>query len=400
MRKIGVITGARAEYGLLQPLMHRLAKDPQIQLQIFVSGMHLAPEFGLTYKTIEADEFVITDKIEILLSSDTSIGLAKSISLGITGFAESFQRHRPDIVVILGDRFEAFAAASAALVCKIPIAHIHGGESTEGALDESFRHAITKMSAIHFPTTEFYARRIRYMGENPKMIFYIGAPGIDAIKNTKLLSKKGIESTLEWQLPRVFALCTYHPATIESLSVETQMKNLFHALNTIPELPVLFTMPNADPGGREIKKLIESYAHRNPNRVKAYTSLGQRNYLSLLKYSSVMIGNSSSGIIEAPYFKLPVVNIGERQAGRIRAANVIDCGYTSQAITHAIKKALSAQFRDTMQHLVNPYGTGDSSRKMAKVLKTIPLTNELLKKHFYDIPKKENSFLWNGKIHQ
>jgi UDP-hydrolysing UDP-N-acetyl-D-glucosamine 2-epimerase len=399
MRKIGVITGARAEYGLLQPLMRRLAKDRQIQLQIFVSGMHLAPEFGLTYKTIEADGFVITDKIEILLSSDTSIGLAKSISLGIIGFSQSFERNRPDIVVILGDRFEAFAAASAALVCKIPIAHIHGGESTEGALDESFRHAITKMSAIHFPTTEFYACRIRYMGENPNMIFCIGAPGIDAIKNTNLLSKKDLELILRWQLPRKFALCTYHPATIESLSVGIQMRYLFQALNTFPELPVLFTMPNADPGGREIKGLIESYAHRNPNRVKAYTSLGQRNYLSLLKYSSVMIGNSSSGIIEAPYFKLPVVNIGERQAGRIRASNVIDCTYTSQAIAQAIKKALSRRFRIALKDCINPYDNGDSSSKMLKILKTIPLTNELLKKRFHDISYKENIFSWNNKFH-
>jgi GDP/UDP-N,N'-diacetylbacillosamine 2-epimerase (hydrolysing) len=389
MRKIGIVTGTRAEYGLLKPLMQSIQNDRELKLLTFVTGMHLSPEFGFTFKTIEDNGFSITDKIEILLSSDTSVGLAKSISLAVMGFAESFERFQPDIVVILGDRYESFAAACSALVCKIPIAHIHGGESTEGALDESFRHAITKMSTLHFPSTELYAWRIRCMGENPKNIFCVGAPGIDAIKSLKLLNRNELGSALEWELPREFAICTYHPVTIESLPVETQIRALFRALDAFPKLSIIFTMPNADPGGHTIIKMIEAYTNQTPHRTKAYISLGQLKYLSLLKYAKVMIGNSSSGIIEAPCFKLPVVNIGERQTGRIRAPNVIDCGYTNREIVRAIKKALTPQFVDGIKHMVNPYGSGNANKKMLDILKTIDLNNKTIKKQFFDISNKK-----------
>lgn len=386
-RKICVVTGSRAEYGLLYWLMYEINNDPDLELQIVVTGMHLSPEFGLTFQEIEKDGFFIDKKVEMLLSSDTENGISKSIGLGVIGFADAFQDLKPDIIVLLGDRFEALAAAIAAMVAKIPIAHIHGGEATEGIIDEAIRHSITKMATIHFPCTDKYAKRIKQLGEPEERIYNFGMPGLDNIYRLKLLNKEELETELNIKFRKYTAIVTYHPVTLENNTAERQIDNLLKALKEF-DLQVIFTSANADTNSRIINKKIDKFVKTNPAKYRFYYSLGQIKYLSLLKYVDIMIGNSSSGITEAPCFKLPVVNIGNRQKGRVKAANIIDCDYTVNGIQKAISKGLSTDFIYKIKDMKNPYDKfedGKTSSRIKEVLKNIKINQLLLMKSFNDL---------------
>ena len=382
-RKIAVVTGTRAEYGLLYWIIKEIHDGPDLILQLVVAGMHLSPEFGLTYKEIEADGFPIAEKVEMLLSSDTEVGISTSIGLGIIGFANAFERLKPDILLVLGDRFEILAAATAAAIARIPIAHIHGGEATEGAVDDSIRHAMTKMSHIHFPATDLYARRIQQMGEDPDRIFTFGAPGLDNIYRLKVPGHNELAKELAIEFGEKVAVITYHPVTLEEHTAERHISNLLAVLAG-RDLTLVFTYANADTGGRIINRMISDFVKSKPNAY-AFTSLGQRRYLGLLSIADVMVGNSSSGIIEAPSLKLPVVNVGDRQRGRVRAANVIDCGIGEQEIAIALDQALTKEFRESLKNLINPYGTGQASSRIVDVLRNIRLDEELIKKRFKDL---------------
>lgn len=380
MRKICVVTGSRAEYGLLYWLMKEIQDDPDLLLQTVVTGMHLSPEFGLTYKVIEADGFAIDAKVEMLLSSDTPVGIAKSMGLGVIGFADALDRLRPDILVLLGDRYEIFAVAQAALVARIPIAHIAGGDVTEGAFDEAIRHSITKMSHLHFVTNEAAARRVRQLGENPEHIFNVGSPGLDYIKRLTLLSRQELEEVLDFRFREKNLLVTFHPATLEATSAEAQFQALLTALDQFGEnVGIIFTKPNADTDGRAIIRLMDGYAASHAH-ARVYNSLGQVRYLSAMSQVDAVVGNSSSGLYEAPSFGKPTVNIGDRQKGRLQAASVINCGQDASAIEKAILQALATDCSGT----VNPYGDGNSSARIKSRLKQIAEPSALLKKHFFE----------------
>jgi len=382
-RKICIVTGTRAEYGLLYWLMKSIQEDPELELQIIATGMHLSPEFGLTFKVIEADGFTIDAKVEMLLSSDTPVGIAKSIGLGVIGFADAFSRLRPDILVVLGDRFEILASAQAAMTARIPIAHLHGGESTEGLIDEAIRHAITKMSHFHFVAAEPYRERVIQMGEQPEHVLNFGAPGLDSIKRMQLLSRNELEQALPFRLGKINFLVTYHPVTLSGRDPAQAMQELFIALDAFKDAHIIITKPNADTDGRILCTMIDEYAVRRYGRVHASTSLGQLKYLSALKHTDVVIGNSSSGLTEAPAIKIPTVNIGDRQKGRLRASSVIDCEESSASIITAIEKALSAEFQRSMPGVVSPYyGEGNASQRIKEHLKAASLDGILLKKFF------------------
>ena len=385
MRKIAVVTGTRAEYGLLYWIIKGIHEDPDLELQLFVTGMHLSPEFGLTVREIEKDGFPIVERVEMLLSSDTEIAIATSMGLGMIGFAKTYERLKPDIVLVLGDRFEISAAVTAAVPFGIPVAHIHGGESTEGVIDELFRHAITKMSHIHFPSTSKYAERIIQMGERPERVFCFGAPGLDSFHRLKLLKKQALAGELKLPVERQWGILTYHPVTHENNSVKTHIETLLNVVKGFSEIYWIITLPNADTGSRAIIKEIEDFVHNNSEIACLFSSLGQLRYLSLLKNATIMVGNSSSGLIEAPSFELPVVNIGDRQKGRIRAANVIDVPTCDKNILEtAMDKAVSKEFRDSIQGLKNPYGEGHTSEKIVEVLRTVSLS-DISKKQFCEL---------------
>ena len=387
MRKIAVVTGTRAEYGLLFELMKRLKADAEIQLQLIVTGMHLSPEFGLTWRGIQEDGFSIDEKVEMLLSSDTPVGIAKSVGLGVIGFADAYERLKPDIVVVLGDRYEILAAAQAAYIHRIPIAHIGGGETTEGAIDEAIRHAITKMACLHFAATELYAKRIIQMGEQPECVFSVGSTGLDAIKKTARLSRSALEKALDFKLRDVNFLVTYHPATLGE-DPESAFMNLLQVLDCFPDVGVLFTYPNSDTSGRVLIQRIQDYVEKNSDRCRAYVSLGQLRYLSAMENVDLVIGNSSSGIIETPAFRIPTVNMGTRQKGRLRAESVIDCGCSVSEITEAIQRGLNPDFRNKAAAAKNPYGDGDAAGKIFRVLKEYPILKER-QKPFYDVSFEE-----------
>ena len=387
MRKIAVVTGTRAEYGLLFELMKRLKADAEIQLQLIVTGMHLSPEFGLTWRGIQDDGFSIDEKLEMLLSSDTPVGIAKSVGLGVIGFADAYERLKPDIVVVLGDRYEILAATQAAYIHRIPIAHIGGGETTEGAIDEAIRHAITKMACLHFAAAELYAKRIIQMGEQPECVFSVGSTGLDAIKKTARLSRSALEKALDFKLRDVNFLVTYHPATLGE-NPEATFMNLLQALDCFPDAGVLLTYPNSDTSGRVLIQRIEDYVQQNADRCRAYVSLGQLRYLSTMEHVHLVIGNSSSGIIETPAFHIPTVNIGVRQKGRLRAESVIDCGCSAEEITAAIERGLSPDFRNKAAAAKNPYGDGDATEKIFHTLKQYDFTKGI-GKSFYDAPFEE-----------
>ena len=382
-RKICIVTGSRAEYGHLYWILRAVDEDTSLRLQTVVTGMHLSPEFGSTVDVIKKDGFRINGKVKILFSSDKDEEMAKLIGRGINGFTDIFKKLTPDIVVVLGDRFEVFSAAIAAYVLRIPIAHIHGGELTEGAVDEGFRHSITKMASIHFPAAKVYADRIIRMGESPQRVFAFGAPGLDNIRCLDLLTKKGLEDSLGFKMEKPTAVVTYHPVTLEKNTASVQMNELLSALDSF-DMGIIFTMPNADTGYKVITRKIKKYADKNKKHVKVFTSLGQIRYLSLLKYADLMVGNSSSGIIEAPSLRLPVVNMGDRQKGRIKPGNVIDCGYSCSEIKKAVKRALSSSFIGSLAKMKNPYGAGNVSVRIKDKLKKIKLGEGLIKKEFFN----------------
>lgn len=384
-RKICIITGTRAEYGLFYRLLKEIESDPDLQLQIVATGMHLSPEFGFTYKLIEKDGFKISKKVEMLLSSDTPAGISKSMGLGLIGFAETLEELDPDVVVLLGDRFETFAAAAAATVARIPIAHLHGGEITVGAVDEAFRHSITKMSHLHFTSTEEYRHRVIQLGEPPDRVFHVGAPGVENIHNLKLLSKNKLEKAINFTLGTKSVLVTYHPVTLENATSKVQFQNLLDALDTIRGLKIIFTKANADAGGRIINQMIDIYISQNGGQAIAFSSMGQLRYLSAVKHVDAVIGNSSSGIIEAPCLNIPTVNIGDRQKGRVRAASVLDCRPTKAAIGKAIKIVLSSEFRSSLENIENFYYKENTAFNVKEIIKNIELGN-ILKKKFNDIP--------------
>jgi GDP/UDP-N,N'-diacetylbacillosamine 2-epimerase (hydrolysing) len=383
-RKICVVTGARADYGLLYELMKEIKDDPDLELQLIATGMHLSLEFGLTYRKIEEDGFTINEKVEMLLSSDTPIGIANSIGLGVIGFADVFARLKPDILVVLGDRYEIFAAAQAAMAAKIPIAHIHGGETTGGAMDEAMRHAITKMSHFHFTAAEPYRQRVIQLGELPDRVLNFGAPGLDNLENTNLLDRDDFERAIEFQLGALSFLVTYHPVTLSAEGPEKPFKELLGAIDHFSEAKIILTKANADASGRIINQKIDDYAQRNPLRAKVFTSMGQLLYWSAMKNVDIVIGNSSSGLIEAPILKKTTVNIGQRQSGRLRADSVIDCEEKEQAIVSAVEKGLSPEFKSMLKNVASPYGKGNVSLKIKDYLKKVSLQNVLMKQ-FYDV---------------
>ena len=382
-RKICIITGARAEYGLLYWLMKEIQEDPDLELQIIVTGMHLSPEFGLTYRQIEKDGFKIDKKIEMLLSSDTPVGISKSMGLGMIGFSEAYADLKPDIVVLLGDRFEIFSAAAAAMIARIPIAHLHGGETTEGAFDEAIRHSITKMSHLHFTATGEYRRRVIQLGESPARVFNVGGVGIDNIKRLTLLNRNEFEDSINFKLGLKNFMNTFHPVTLEDATAAEQVQNLLDALDELQDTRFIFTKPNADTEGRVVIKIIDEYVRKNRHKAIAFTSLGQLRYLSAMQFVDGVVGNSSSGLAEAPTFKIGTINIGDRQKGRIKADSVIDCEPAKESILTAIRKLYSKEFQDKLINVKNPYGEGGVSKKIKKVLKEVDLTN-ILKKEFYD----------------
>ncbi|MCL4440759.1 MAG: UDP-N-acetylglucosamine 2-epimerase, partial [Firmicutes bacterium] len=319
-RKIGVVTGSRAEYGLLYWLMKEIAADPELELQIIVTGAHLSPAYGLSYAQIEEDGFGINEKLEILLSSDTAIGMTKSLGLAIIGFADAFQRLQPEIVVLLGDRYEIMAASQAAMLAHIPIAHISGGESTEGVVDEAIRHSITKMSQLHFVANESYRRRVIQLGEDPRRVFNYGDPALDNLKKLSLLNRRELEEQINFKLGKCNFLVTYHPVTLARESAEDGVRELLAALDNYPEAHLIITAPNADMGGRTINRILEQYVRERQERALFCTTLGQLKYLSAMQHCQLVVGNSSSGIVEAPALKIATVNIGNRQQGRLKAA--------------------------------------------------------------------------------
>lgn len=386
MKRIGIMTGTRAEYGLLKPLMQEINKDNDLELYLIVSGMHLSPEFGMTYKEIEEDGFEINAKVEMLLSSDSPAGISKSIGLGVIGFADEFQRADLDMLILLGDRYEALSAAISAMVMRIPIAHLHGGELTEGAIDEGIRHSITKMSYLHFTSTEQYRSRVIQLGENPERVFYVGALGVENIKKINLMTKEELERSIHFEIDENTVIVTYHPVTLENNTVEEQFLNLLKVLDRNPKIRMIFTKANADTNGRIVNELIDKYAAQNSERACAFMSLGQKRYLSALKYCRIVIGNSSSGIIEAPSFGKPIINIGDRQKGRICADSVINCGYTQQEIQQAMETALTEEFENKARNCRNPYEKENTAANIISVIKDYLLNDKIkLKKGFYDI---------------
>jgi GDP/UDP-N,N'-diacetylbacillosamine 2-epimerase (hydrolysing) len=383
-RKICVITGTRAEYGLLRLVMQGIKDDPELKLQVVAAGMHLSPEFGLTYRAIEQDGFNIDRKVEMLTSSDTPVGIAKSIGLGLIGFADALNELSPDIVVVLGDRFEILSAVIAAQVARIPIAHLHGGEKTEGAFDEAFRHSISKMSHLHFVAAEEYRQRVIQLGEQPERVFLVGGLGIDNIKRLKLLDRTELEVALGFEMGEKNLLITFHPATLDTASAENQMIELLEALDEVGGTQLIFTLPNADTGGRALIKMVEQFVEQHPN-AHAYTSLGQLLYLSCVAQVDCVLGNSSSGLTEVPSFRKGTINIGDRQRGRLQATSVINCYPERQSITAALKRLYSADFQESLLQVRNPYGEGGASEKVVNTMKYYAL-DDIAKKTFYDLP--------------
>ncbi|MEE1979637.1 UDP-N-acetylglucosamine 2-epimerase [Shewanella xiamenensis] len=381
--KVAVFTGTRAEYGLLFWLLKDIQSDQTLQLQLLVSGMHLSPEFGETFKQIELDGFFIDEKIEILLSSDSAVGTAKSMGLGVLGFADALARLAPNVLVILGDRFEALAAAQTAMILRIPVIHLHGGEITEGAYDDAIRHAITKLSYLHGTSTEAYRQRVIQLGEAPERVKNIGAIGLDHLKRAQFMDMPVLSDSLGFSLTKPYFLVTYHPVTLGEEAPETSFQALLDALDVYSDYQVILTYPNADDGGRRIIPILEAYAAANRKRVFAIPSLGQLRYLSAVKHASAVIGNSSSGIIEVPSFDVPTVNIGVRQQGRLAAKSVLHCPANKEAIEQAIKIAITRGYKADNEIINNPYGQGDSSAQVIAMIKSL---NFEPCKSFYNLP--------------
>lgn len=385
MKKICVVTATRAEYGLLKPIMERIQQSDDLELQIVATGAHLSPEFGETYKEIESDGFKITSKIEILMSSDTDVGITKSMAISLMGFAEYFHIYRPDMVVLLGDRYEMLSVATAAMIAKIPIAHIHGGEITEGAYDDAIRHSITKMSHLHFASTEEYKKRIIQLGEEPDRVFNVGALGIENMKKIPLWSKEKLEDNLQFRFGDNLILVTYHPVTLENVSSKVQFKNLLQAIDKHKEVRVIFTKANSDTDGRIINRMIDEYVEINKDRCICFTSLGQERYLSTLQFCKAVVGNSSSGIIEVPSFGIPTINIGNRQKGRIAAKSVVHCSCETEEISNALESVLKKKFKETIGGIINPYESANTSYMIVEIIKNALNKGINIQKKFYNI---------------
>ncbi|HYD25604.1 MAG TPA: UDP-N-acetylglucosamine 2-epimerase [Croceibacterium sp.] len=384
-RRVCIVTGTRAEYGLLREVVRGVRDAAELKLQLVVTGMHLSPEFGFTIAEIEADGIPIAERVEMLLSSDSAVGVTKSTGIGLIGFADSFARLQPDLVVLLGDRFEILAAASAALFARIPIAHIHGGETTEGAFDEAIRHSVTKMSHLHFVTAEPYRRRVIQLGEAPERVFTVGSLGAEAARNLALLDRHALEDSLGFGLGERNLLVTFHPPTLDETDAARQMQAMLEALGALGDhTHIFFTMPNADTRGRELGAMVERFVDGRAN-ARAYQSLGQLRYLSLMALVDGVVGNSSSGVIEAPAFGVPTVNIGDRQAGRLRAPTIVDCAPHREAIAAALEKILSSEFRNAATR-DSSHGTGGAAAAIVRKLREHPLDG-LVKKRFHDLPR-------------
>jgi len=373
-RKICVVTGTRAEYGLLRWVIDGIAKSPVLELQLIATGMHLSPEFGLTVQEIEADGHRIDRKVEMLLSSDTPVGITKSMGLGMIGFADALAELQPDLLLVLGDRFEIFAASSAALIARIPIAHIHGGELTEGAFDDAIRHSITKMAHLHFVAAEEYRQRVIQMGEHPDRVFLVGGLGVDAINRLKLLTREELEESLDFKLAPRNLLITFHPVTLENNTSAHQMGELLAALDELEDTHLIFTMPNADTDGRVLIKMIQEFCANRPH-ARAYTSLGQLRYFSCIQHVDGVVGNSSSGLAEVPSFRKATVNIGARQKGRLRVSSIIDCLPLRESIGKALEEAYTDTFRSRLSATVNSYENGEASIAIITKLQELDLTS-------------------------
>jgi len=383
MRKICVITGTRADYGLLYRLIKSIRNDPKLELQLVATGMHLSPEFGLTYKEIEKDGYTIIRKIEMLLSSDTPSAISKSTGLGLIGFGDVYNDLNPDIVVVLGDRFEVLSASIAALFSKIPIAHIHGGETTLGSFDESIRHSITKMAWWHFVAAEVYKKRVLQLGEDPKRVFNVGGLGVDAIRKAKLLSKKELMEKTGIKFGKKNLIITFHPVTLEKKTSQKHFQNLLSVLDELDYVHLIFTMPNADSNSRIIKQMIDEFVLSHNKKSISFTSMGHVNYWSTLQFVDGVVGNSSSGLTEAPTFKIGTINIGDRQMGRVKSKSIIDCEPTKESIKKALDTLYSKDFQKKLSFVKNHYGEGNSAERILEVLRDSILPNEL-KKTFFD----------------
>jgi GDP/UDP-N,N'-diacetylbacillosamine 2-epimerase (hydrolysing) len=384
--KICIATGTRAEYGLLKPLIEKVKAVKKWELQILVTGAHLSPEFGLTYKLIIEDGIKIDAKVEMLLSSDSAEGIVKSMGLGMIGFAEAFKNLSPDLIVVLGDRYEIMALAASALIFKIPIVHIHGGEVTEGAYDDSIRHSITKMSHIHFTATEEYRKRVVQLGENPDYVYNVGAIGLDNIFNLKLLSRGQLEKELGLKFKKYNYQVTFHPATLDEATPESQFRELLAAIDEQKDSFFIFTKSNADTDGRNINYLIDDFVKTNPKKAAAFTSLGSLKFLSVLQVCNAIVGNSSSGILEAPSLRTATINIGDRQKGRIQTRSVINCDVDKQSILYGFERLKSKEFLKSISDMESPYGNGKASEKIVKVLNKIDF-DSLRTKPFFDVEK-------------
>ena len=384
MRKICIFTSTRAEWGLLQGVATELRQVEDCELQILASGSHLSAQLGMTIDEIETAGFQVDARVDILKFDDSPIGICQTMGLALSGYGEALQRLSPDLIVILGDRYESFCLAAAAQVLRIPIAHIHGGETTEGAVDEAFRHSITKMAHIHFPSCEDYRNRVIQLGEAPANVFNVGALGIENIRKIQCLTRAELEASLQFSLQAPVFLVTFHPVTLEHATAGAQVQQLFDALDRFPEHQIIFTKANADTDGQVINEMIDRFAAINPQRCLAVASLGLKRYLSAMKICSAVIGNSSSGILEAPIFKVPTVNIGDRQKGRLRVKSILDCEADTNAISQAIETALTESFRHDIRDLIHPSEQADTAQKIVRMLATVDLQG-IIKKSFHDI---------------
>jgi GDP/UDP-N,N'-diacetylbacillosamine 2-epimerase (hydrolysing) len=382
--RVCVVTGSRAEYGLLRWVMQFIHDKPDLDLQVIATGMHLSPEFGLTYRSIENDGFRINRKVEMLTSSDSQVGVAKSMGLGLIGFADALNDLNPDLVLVLGDRYEILSAVCAAHIARIPVAHVHGGERTEGAVDEAIRHSITKMSHLHFVAAEEYRRRVIQLGESPERVFLVGGLGVDCVDRMNLLDRQGLEASLGFSLGPKSLLVTFHPVTLEAETASKQLKELLKALSIRDDTQIIFTLPNADTDGRILVRMIEDFVAQHHN-AHAFISMGQLRYLSCMAHVDGVVGNSSSGLIEAPCFKKGTVNIGDRQRGRLKASSVIDCDPDCLSISQALDKLYSQQFQDSLSDVQNPYGSPGASKKIVEIIFSLRPSRSQ-KKTFYDLP--------------
>ena len=383
IKKICVFTGARAEYGLLKPLLREIISDKNLELQLLVTGMHLSPEFGLTYKIIENDGFLINEKIEMVVSADTPSSICKSIGLGLIGYADALRRLKPDFIVLLGDRYETLAGAIASLVSRIPIAHIQGGELTYGATDDSMRHSITKMSMLHFTYNKIYSKRVIQLGENPFHVFDVGALNVESIKSINLLKKNEFQKKIKFKLGDINCLITFHPVTLEVNTAMKQFSSLLNVLTQHKNIHCIFTKTNSDVEGRVINDLIDQFVSKNKERSVSFISMGQQLYFSAMSLVDVVIGNSSSGIIETPSFRVPTINIGDRQSGRIKANNIIDCQPNEESISASLKKSLNPRFVHSIKDMKNPFEKKDTAKNIKNKIKSFESAKQA-KKVFFD----------------